>query len=201
MTRIIAGRSGGRVLASPRGDGVRPTAARVRQTLFDILSPRMTGAAFLDACAGSGAIGLEAASRGASRVVMFDVAHDAVETIRANVRIVGEGGGRIEVHRRDARIGIRGLGQAGERFDVIFVDPPYASPLYEELLELVSSTSLLASEGLVVAEHFKKRPLPATIGTLTRFREVRVGDHILSFYRVSKMPGSPEADETPGRSD
>ncbi len=194
MARIIAGRSGGRVLASPRGDAVRPTAARVRQTLFDILAPRMPAAAFLDACAGSGAVGLEAASRGASRVVLFDVAHEAVETIRANVRLVGDGGARLEVHRRDARIGIRGLAQAGARFDVVFVDPPYASPLYEELLSLVSSTCLLAPGGIVVAEHFKKRPLPETIGTLVRFREVRVGDHILSFYRVRTAPDLPVVD-------
>jgi 16S rRNA (guanine(966)-N(2))-methyltransferase RsmD len=152
----------------------------------------MAQAVFLDACAGSGAVGLEAASRGASRVVMFDVAHEAVETIRANLRLVGDGGARLEVYRRDARIGIRGLAQAGARFDVIFVDPPYASSLYEELLNLVSSTCLLAPGGIVVAEHFKKRPLPETIGTLARFREVRVGDHILSFYRVSTAPVQTE---------
>jgi 16S rRNA (guanine966-N2)-methyltransferase len=188
MARIIGGQSGGRVLVRPKGDGIRPTAARVRQTLFDILAPRMRGASFLDVCAGSGAVGIEAASRGASRVVLFDIDQGAADTARSNALLVRELTGNIEVHRRDARLGIPGLARGGARFDVVFVDPPYASPLYEELISLVSSSSLLAPGGILVAEHFKKRALPETIGALSRFREVRVGDHVLSFYRVPAPP-------------
>jgi 16S rRNA (guanine966-N2)-methyltransferase len=181
MVRIIAGRGKGRRLASPRGEVTRPTGGRVKQTLFDILAPRLPGCRFLDALAGSGGIGLEALSRGASRVVLIDTAAAAVHAIKDNLRALGALGGEVEVHRQDARVALPALAAAGHRFDVVFLDPPYASDLYEPLLE--AAGRLLADDGVVVAEHFHKRALPETIGRLLRVREVRVGDHRLTFYR------------------
>lgn len=183
MTRIIAGRGKGRRLKTPRGLETRPTAARLRQTLFDILAPVLPGCRFLDAFAGSGAIGLEALSRGAARVVFVDVSAPAIAAIRENVGVLAAAGGAVQVLRQDARIALAALADTGVRFDVIYLDPPYDSVLYEELLEIVSAMGLLQEGGVAVAEHFHKRALPETIGRLARTRAVRVGDHRLSFYR------------------
>jgi 16S rRNA (guanine966-N2)-methyltransferase len=183
MSRIIAGRGRGRRLKSPRGQATRPTGGRVRQTLFDILAPEVRGCRFLDAFAGNGGVGLEALSRGASRVVLVDESGPAVEAIRENARALAEGGGKVEVFRQDARIALAALADRGRQFDIVYLDPPYASDLYEPLLSGLGAGNLLADEGLVVAEHFHKRALPETIGHLERTRTVRVGDHCLSFYR------------------
>jgi len=182
MTRILAGSAKGRRLRTPAGLATRPTGARVRQTLFDILAPRVPGCRFLDPFAGSGGIGLEALSRGAARVVLIDTDPEAVAALRENARALSASGGEVLVYRQQAALALRSLAAAGARFDVVYLDPPYASPLYEETLEAIGRQGLLDPAGVVVVEHFKKRELPATIGGLTRHRTVRVGDHTLSFY-------------------
>ncbi len=183
MTRIIAGQAKGRRLKAPKGDATRPTGSRVRQTLFDILARDVPGSRFLDACAGSGGVGLEALSRGAARVVLVEASRPAVEAIRENAAVLRGAGGDVQVFHQDARIALASLADSGVRFDIVYLDPPYDSPLYELLLEQIGETRLLEPEGVVVAEHFHKRSLPETIGGLVRVRSVRVGDHRLSFYR------------------
>ncbi len=187
MSRIIGGQGKGRRLKTPAGDRTRPTGARVRQTLFDILAPVIPGCRFLDAFAGSGGVGLEALSRGASTVVLVDQSSAAVGALRENVRLLAGSGGEARIYQQDARVALAGLARAGETFDVIYFDPPYESALYEPLLELVAVRGLLASGGVAVAEHFKKKALPETIGSLARAREARVGDHRLSFYRPATV--------------
>jgi len=183
MSRIIAGAGKGRRLKTAAGDATRPTGARVRQSLFDILAPLIPGCRFLDAFAGSGGVGLEALSRGASKVVLVDKAASAVEAAKENARMLASTGGEVQVFRQDARTAMGALGDQGLQFDVVYLDPPYASDLYEPLLALLGEGPLLTEGGVVVAEHFHKRALPETIGALTRTREKRVGDHVLSFYR------------------
>ena len=186
MSRIIGGHGKGRRLSAPGGQATRPTGARVRQTLFDILAPRVPGCRFLDALAGSGAVGLEALSRGAARVVLVDQSGAAVAAMRENLALLKGAPGQAQVLRQEALVALAALGDSGVRFDVIYLDPPYASELYEPLLEAVGRFGLLAPGGLVVAEHFHKRALPETMGRLHRSREVRVGDHRLSFYRAAE---------------
>ena len=190
MTRIISGRGKGRRLKTPRGDRTRPTGARVKQTLFDILQPELPGCRFLDAFAGGGAVGLEAASRGAARVVMIDLSRDAVRAMNENVAALGAGG-QVEVFQQDARVALPALADRGQRFDVVFLDPPYDSPLYEALLAELGQGRLLESEGLVAVEHFHKRAVPERMGALERTRSVRVGDHRLSFYRFRGEEAAP----------
>lgn len=182
MTRVIGGHGRGRRLKTPAGDKTRPTGARVRQTLFDILAPEIGGARFLDLCAGGGGVGLEALSRGASRVVLVDRSAGAVEAIRANAAAMASLGGQVDVFRQEAVTAAAGLAASGHRFDVIFIDPPYESDLYLPLLE-AAANGLLDEGGVAVAEHFHKRALPDTIGRLEQARSVRIGDHRLSFYR------------------
>jgi 16S rRNA (guanine(966)-N(2))-methyltransferase RsmD len=186
VSRIIGGHGKGRRLSAPGGQATRPTGARVRQTLFDILAPRVPGCRFLDALAGSGAVGLEALSRGAARVVLVDQSGAAVAAMRENLALLKGAPGQAQVLRQEALVALAALGDSGVRFDVIYLDPPYASELYEPLLEAVGRFGLLAPGGLVVAEHFHKRALPETMGRLHRSREVRVGDHRLSFYRLAE---------------
>ena len=163
---------------------MRPTGARVRQSLFDILAPRLTGAAFLDLCAGSGAVGLEALSRGAARAVFVDKARSAAALVEKNLRLSGATSPRGTVILADALAALKTLARKGERFDIVFFDPPYESPLYEAVLERAGRGELLAAGGLLIAEHFHKRALPETIGGLARTRQVKVSDHVLSFYEV-----------------
>jgi 16S rRNA (guanine(966)-N(2))-methyltransferase RsmD len=195
LSRIIGGTGKGRRLKTARGDTTRPTGARVRQSLFDILAPRLPGARFLDAFAGNGGVGLEALSRGAARVVLVDKSRGAIEAIRENVRALGSAPGAVEVFHQDARAALAALASAAERFDLVYLDPPYESPLYERLLE--QCAGLLDPSGLVVAEHFHKRELPETIGGLARTRSVRIGDHRLSFY-ARQDGGAASPGETPG---
>jgi 16S rRNA (guanine966-N2)-methyltransferase len=195
MSRILAGQGKGRRLKSPRGLETRPTGARVRQTLFDILAAELPGARVLDPFAGSGAIGLEALSRGAERVVLVDTSGPAVAALQENARALAHVGGEVQVFRQDARVALGALADQGIRFDVIYLDPPYGGDFYEPVLEQIGTTGLLAEGGVAVAEHFHKKVLPETIGGLVRTREVRVGDHRLSFYRRPSAPGSA----SPGR--
>lgn len=188
MSRIIAGQNKGRRLKTPPGNETRPTGARVRQTLFDILAPRIEGARLLDAFAGSGAIGIEALSRGAARVVFVDANPVAIAAINENLSLLA-GVGNTQVLRQDSRVALAALADTGVRFDIVYLDPPYASDFYEPLLQQISDTGLVEQDGLVVAEHFHKRLLPETIGRFARTREVRVGDHRLSFYQARSGAG------------
>lgn len=182
MARIIAGSDKGRRLKAPKGDATRPTGARVRQTLFDVLGTRLPGCRFLDAFAGSGAVGLEALSRGAARCVLVETSAAAVRAIRENAQALAGSGGELRVFRQDARVALPALAARGERFDVIYLDPPYDAGLYEGVIAQADTAELLAEGGVLVAEHFHKRALPERIGRLIRIREIRIGDHRLSFY-------------------
>ena len=193
MARIIGGQGKGRRLKAPKGLATRPTGARVRQTLFDILAPWLPGCRFLDAFAGAGAVGLEALSRGAALVVLVDAAADAVAAMRTNASMLANTGGRVRIVRQDARMALAAFADAQERFDVVYLDPPYQSDVYEASLEQAGRRGLLAEHGVVVAEHFHKRALPERIGGLTRSREVRVGDHRLSFYRRQQESAPPQS--------
>jgi 16S rRNA (guanine966-N2)-methyltransferase len=197
MSRIIGGAGKGRRLKTAGGDSTRPTGARVRQSLFDILAPFISGCRFLDAFAGNGGVGLEALSRGAAKVVLVDKASAAVEAAKENARALAGAGGEVQVFRQDARTAIGALADQGMQFDVVYLDPPYASDLYEPLLALLGEGPLLAEGGVVVAEHFHKRALPETIGALIRTREKNIGAHCLSFYRR----GSTEGRETGGEAE
>jgi 16S rRNA (guanine966-N2)-methyltransferase len=189
MPHIIGGAGRGRRLKAVAGDDTRPTGARVRQSLFDILAPTISGCRFLDAFAGSGSVGLEALSRGAATVVLVDRSAGAIDAARENARALSGAGGEVQIFRQDASTALAALADLGRRFDVVYLDPPYSSDLYEPLLELVGER-LLAEGGVAVAEHFHKRVLPERIGALARTRLLRIGDHCLSFYLRAGRAGA-----------
>jgi 16S rRNA (guanine966-N2)-methyltransferase len=183
MVRVIAGSAKGRRLATLQTLRLRPTPDRVREALFNILGTRIDGAAVLDLFAGSGAIGLEALSRGA-RVAVFVEAHEpACRLIGKNLQRCGLQA-EAALWCRDVLEAIPALKMQGQTFDVIFLDPPYQSALLEETLQQLADGRLLSADGQVIAEHFFKRLLPERCGRLQRARLSRFGDVALSFYRM-----------------
>jgi 16S rRNA (guanine(966)-N(2))-methyltransferase RsmD len=191
--RIVAGRFGSRPLKSPRGRALRPTSDRLRETLFNILGSAVEGAVFVDVYAGTGAVGLEALSRGA-RAVIFVEQHDAaVRLIRANAETLGVSA-EIEVLARDAMGGLAFLARRGLRPDFIFLDPPYAEDEeYVRVLEFLESSPLLEGGARIIVEHSRRTRLPERFGELERARVVEQGDAALSFYRRSNEATAREA--------
>ncbi|MCC6746973.1 MAG: 16S rRNA (guanine(966)-N(2))-methyltransferase RsmD [Deltaproteobacteria bacterium] len=180
--RIIAGEARGRTLKAPRGEKTRPTSDRVREALFSILEARLelAGVVVLDLYAGSGALALEALSRGAERAVLVDRAGPALRVLRENVHALGYDA-RCRVLPLPAEAALVRLAAADETFGLILADPPYADdPL--PLLADLSAGPLLASGGLVVFEHDRRRSLPAASGRLTLEVARVYGDTALSLY-------------------
>lgn len=144
--RIIAGKYRGRNLASFRGEAIRPTPDRVKESLFQILSPKIAGARVLDLFAGSGALGLECLSRGAGELVFNDSSRESLAVLEKNLRLVGE---HAKVYQSDFRTLLRRI---EGRFDLIFCDPPYKERFLGEILDTVRERELLNVDGVVVYE-------------------------------------------------
>jgi 16S rRNA (guanine966-N2)-methyltransferase len=184
--RIVAGRFRSRILAPVKDLALRPTSDRLRETLFDILGERVEGAVFWDLFAGTGAVGIEALSRGARRVIFVEKHAATVRLIRKNLDMlkVREGkGGEAEIVCADVMEAARRLSARDENADFIFADPPYAREKeLEETLRIVSERGLLAPRGIFVAEHSVKVRLPESAGGLKRTRVVEQGDSAVSFY-------------------
>jgi 16S rRNA (guanine966-N2)-methyltransferase len=182
--RIIAGEYRGRVLKSPPSMQIRPTSDRLRETLFNVIAPRIEGARFLDLCAGSGAVGIEALSRGAIHATFVDKSRKMCGLVEANLDLCGVPEEQTEVVMGDAADFLRrSAARDAEGWDVIFYDPPYATD-YAPVLEAfgASSAKLLKDGGLLVAEHHHKSRPPDAAGQLRRRRVLRQGDSALSFY-------------------
>ncbi len=188
--RVIAGIYRSRLLAAPRGMATRPTSDRLRETLFNVLAPRIEGARFADLYAGSGAVGIEALSRGAVHVTFAESAAPAVAALHENLASLGIRSG-FTVEACTVSAALRVLVQRPGSFDILFLDPPYEhSEEYAKTLSVLGehAASLLAPGGLVVAEHRRKMPEPlrTSYGALTRFRLLEQGDASLSFYRQNE---------------
>ncbi len=179
--RVIAGMHKGKRLRSDEGLQTRPTSDRLRETLFNILAPRIGAAGFLDLCAGSGAVGIEALSRGAAQATFVEHSRRALVALMENLARCGIGD-EAEIVQRDALGAVKQFIQTGRRFDFIFCDPPYASPIYAPLLELLGAQPPLSEDGWLIVEHHAKRPVAETVGALRRFRAVQQGESTLSFF-------------------
>jgi 16S rRNA (guanine(966)-N(2))-methyltransferase RsmD len=177
--RVVAGRFGGRRLKAPVGRDVRPTSDRVREALFGWLGA-LEGARVLDGYAGSGAVGIEALSRGAAHVVFAERSPGSLAALEANLRSL-EIGDVAHVRRGDAAATIRRLGREGERFDLVFLDPPYASDEAPRALRAIVEAAILASGGTLVVEAAWRHPVPAVSG-LALVETRRYGDTVLLRY-------------------
>ena len=185
--RIIAGQYRSRLLVSPPGTTTRPTSDRLRETIFNILGPRIPDCRFVDLYAGTGAVGLEAISRSAAHVYFAENAAPALKSLRTNLTNLKIGGG-YALEDRGVMPLLQRLAKSSTAMDVVFLDPPYnEEEAYTQTLGFLGSNAnraLLAANALVIAEHATKSKFqPADrYGTLTRTRVYKQGDTSLSFY-------------------
>jgi 16S rRNA (guanine966-N2)-methyltransferase len=196
--RVIAGKFRSRQLKSLKGMALRPTSDRLRETLFNILSQHVADSRFVDLFAGTGAVGIEALSRGAREAIFIERHAPAAALIRKNLEAleIRSGGRVLSV---DALHGLELLLKELERGPkmptIVFLDPPYGnSEDYDRVLSFLGFEVLLGDNSLVVAEHGKDLDLPETIGHLQRVRVLKQGDACLSFYRAvrnGQTSGSP----------
>jgi 16S rRNA (guanine966-N2)-methyltransferase len=185
--RVIAGQFRSRPLRSLRGMDIRPTSDRLRETLFDVLCAgnpdALAGTTWLDLYAGTGAVGIEALSRGAGNLYFAESSRTAADLIAANLKSLGIGD-RFEIVRTDAVKALRQWESAGVGADFVFLDPPYRlREEYGKALTALTEGNLLHASSLVIAEHDKRFDPGQNFGRLHRSRELKQGDAALSFYR------------------
>ena len=176
--RIITGQYKSRLLKSPQG--IRPTEDRVRKALFDILG-EVTGLSFLELFAGSGSVGFEAISQGAGEVVFVESQRQSIQAIEANIKSLGcEEGAKVIC--QDAFRAVDNMSKNRQKFDLIFLDPPYYKGLAEKMLQTLGECDILHLSGYVIIQHFKKDLVGEKAGKLALLRQEQYGDTILSFY-------------------
>jgi 16S rRNA (guanine(966)-N(2))-methyltransferase RsmD len=187
--RVIAGKYRSRRLVAPAGVQTRPTSDRLRETLFNVLGPAVLDSVWLDLFAGSGAIGIEALSRGARMVHLVESSSRAVRAIRSNLASLKISQG-FEIIEREAAAALRLLESTVVACDFCFLDPPYRKAGdYEQVLNFLGRSMLLKPGSLVIAEHDKHFDPGETFGELHRRRVLRQGDAVLSFYASKTAVG------------
>jgi 16S rRNA (guanine966-N2)-methyltransferase len=192
--RVISGKFRGRRLKGPEGLELRPTGDRLKETLFNILGQKVRGAVVLDVFGGSGAIGLEALSRGASEVAFIENSESAQRLIHHNLKLCGiEGGCRIL--KEDVFAALRFLARKGFKADIVFFDPPYDFRPYDDLLDITFLRGLLQPSGIAVIEHHRKAPLADSGKGFERTRVVQQGDHWLSFFESRSQDSGVRSQE------
>jgi 16S rRNA (guanine(966)-N(2))-methyltransferase RsmD len=197
--RVIAGTYRSRKLRTLSGLALRPSSDRLRETLFNVLGPEIQDAVFVDLFAGSGAVGIEALSRGAQRAIFVENHRAAAVVLRANIESLGISvagprddvntsfGGTAEIFAQDACAAIERLAARGTRADFVFADPPYAdTEAYNGVLDLLGDSELLVPGSRLILEHERRRELPAIVGQLERVRVLEQGTAALSLYHVAR---------------
>jgi 16S rRNA (guanine(966)-N(2))-methyltransferase RsmD len=180
--RIISGIAKGRKLKAPK-TGLRPLSDRAKESLFNILAPKIPGCRFLDLFAGTGAVGIEALSRGAKLAFFVERSRSTVRFIYENLEAAGLSDG-AEVFALEVSRALKLLDSKPAKFDIIYVGAPYGSADLEAALEFLGNSSLLTTAAMVVAEHRSKDPLPGKFAALQKYRESKQGDTTFSFYNL-----------------
>lgn len=183
--RIVGGSAKGRVLNAPKSDDViRPTGDRVRETLFNVLGQRCEGLTVLDLFAGTGALGLEAVSRGADGAVLVDLGAEALALCRQNAEAL-KFSDRVEIRRSGALEAIAALGREGRTFELVLSDPPYALAAGVGVLEALGQAGIVSPGGVAVIEHGRQEQLPERVGGFVRIDERDFGAAIVSIFRLT----------------
>jgi len=182
--RVIAGTQKGRRLHGPHSSGLRPTSDRVKEALFSILGSRVASSRFLDLYAGTGAIGIEALSRGAERVTFVEPDPAALRVLRANLTRCGLEAS-ADIHMCTAGSFLKRSAQASVRYDLVFADPPYRHDRLETVQSALAEAAAVAPGALIVLEHASKSTLPTTHGRLILLKQYRYGDTTLSVFEAA----------------
>jgi 16S rRNA (guanine(966)-N(2))-methyltransferase RsmD len=178
--RITSGKYKSRKITGPKN--IRPTQDKVRKALFDILG-YIEGLSFLELFAGSGAVGLEAISRGIKDLTLVEYNRDCLLALKKNIESLKLTS--CSIYPKEADKAIKALYNNARKFDIIFMDPPYYKNLAKKTLQTLVAYDILTPNGFVIVQHFKKENLPEGLGVLTLFKQHKYGDTLLSFYRKS----------------
>ena len=192
MPRVVTGRFRGAVLQAPEGDKTRPTTDKVKEALFSIIQAYVPDSEFLDLFAGSGQIGIEALSRGAKRVTLVERSGQAASVIGKNIaKIRMDGSDEIRFYKKNVTQALETLGQEGEKFDIIFMDPPYKDvPLrLEEATKLINTFGMLKNDGMLIVEHDKDCEIPEELNGLKNVRSCSYGLTVLTFFKDINIGG------------
>ena len=179
--RIVAGKNKGNILKSPKNLSVRPTSEKVREALFDILGTSVKETCFLDLFAGTGAVGIEALSRGAKKVIFIEKEQKCIKIIKDNLEKT-ENSQNAVVYKIDFLSGLKLLSKKNYLLDYIFLDPPYSRGLVNISLLEISNLPILRKSGWVIAQHYKKEKVMENLSNLRLFDQRRYGECYLSFY-------------------
>jgi 16S rRNA (guanine(966)-N(2))-methyltransferase RsmD len=180
--RVIGGTAKGRRLLVPKGQLVRPTAARVKESLFNILPRHFSGMKVLDLFSGTGNVSIEALSRGAASALLIDASARSARTMRENLARLGFGESST-VWVAPVSRALRALAKRGDTFDMIFLDPPYEQGLVGASLKLIAQGHLLSASGIVVGEHSARETIKSSYDALVQCDQRRYGDTLLSFFK------------------
>lgn len=181
--RVISGKVRGLKLNAPKNDDVRPTTDRVKESLFNIINSYIMDSKILDLFAGTGSLGIECLSRGAQKCVFVDISRDSIEIVKSNIRKA-----RVEnesvIVNADFKDAITKIQATKDKFDVIFMDPPYYKDMFISALEKIDQADLLIEDGIIVIEHDTKDSFPETIGRLEKSKSKKYGNTTLTFYKM-----------------
>lgn len=177
--RVIAGKMKGRRLARPGGNDVRPTADKVKEAIFSMISDYLEDAVVVDLFAGSGSLGIEALSRGAKFCYFCDNSADSIKLIKENIKICGAEGQSKAVFD-DFK---KALSKVGEKADIIFLDPPYEAGLLEPCVKAIQRLDVLGENGVIVCEHGAKDGLPDDTSGFSKIKEKKYGTVFVSLYK------------------
>lgn len=191
--RVVGGKAKGRRLLAPKGQSVRPTAARVKESLFNILPRDFTGMKVLDLFAGTGNLSIEALSRGAAHAILVDSSARSAAAIKGNLRRLGFAA-QSEVWIAPVARALKSLARQRESFDVVFLDPPYEQGLADRSLGSIAACELLRDSGTVIIEHSMREAVKSRYGQLQLHDQRRYGDTLLSFYKRPALSIQPRED-------
>lgn len=181
--RVISGKARGLKLNTPKNQDVRPTTDRVKESLFNIINSYIIDSKILDLFAGSGSLGIECLSRGASKCIFVDISKESIDLVKSNVKKA-----RVEnesiIINADFKDAVKKLQVQKEKFDVIFMDPPYYKDMFVSALEGIDNADLLDEDGIIIIEHDTKDTFPNNIGRLEKDKSKKYGSTTLTFYKM-----------------
>lgn len=183
--RVISGKARGLKLNAPKNDDVRPTTDRVKESLFNMINSYIMDSDVLDLFAGTGSLGIECLSRGSNKCIFVDNSKESINIVKSNIKKA-----RVEsestILNLDFKSAINSLGLKNEKFDIIFMDPPYYKNMFSDALGSIDNKNLLKEDGIIVVEHDTKDKFPDNIGRLYKTRDKKYGNTTITFYKVEE---------------
>ena len=183
--RIIAGKYRSLPLEAVKGNNTRPTTDKIKEAVFNSIGPYFDGGLMLDLYAGSGSVGLECISRGMDHAIFVDKSYDAISTIKKNIAFV-KVPSQCTVLKMDANMAIKRMASEGKKFDLVYMDPPYANQQNEKIMNELCELNLLNENAVVVVESLKEDVFSEDIGPLHKYKEALYGITRISYYEVRK---------------